>query len=412
MAFRPLAIFVDDESHVLQTIRRTLHGDPVQIVTFTDPGEALAALAQREAAVVVSDLRMPAMSGVQFLERAAEIQPASSRILLTGHADLGAAIGAINHGAIARLLTKPWDELELRSAVLEEAARSTTDRLVSALPAFLVSTISLASATEIAAALRSLLRDTAGLQVEVVEELAGGDRGVRPEIVEVTHGETTVRLALSPSHVAVFAGPGRLQRLRDLLVIATRATLLADARRALEAELAELANVDGLSGVLNRRAFDAELRREVARASRYGSPLAMLLIDIDRFKGINDTYGHQAGDTVISEIGRVLRSATRSSDVVGRYGGDEFAVILTGPGPDQAMTAAHRIGVETARIPLTGTTVTLSIGGAAWQPGMDTAGLLADADEAVYRVKESGRDGVALAGSPEVHRNRSPGIAT
>ena len=162
----------------------------------------------------------------------------------------------------------------------------------------------------------------------------------------------------------------------------------------LSARLAEMAQTDGLTGCLNHRAFHERVAVEIERASRYSLPLALLAVDIDNFKAINDTYGHPVGDDVLRDVGAALRSCLRSADIVGRIGGDEFAILLTHTGPDGAAVQAQRVraGINpAATVP-----VTISIGIAILDPTDASARrLLSDADGALYQVKERGRGGIA-----------------
>src|SRR4029077_7953216 len=110
--------------------------------------------------------------------------------------------------------------------------------------------------------------------------------------------------------------------------------------------LRHMADHDQLTGLINRRRFDEELKRELARAGRYAEHSAVLSLDIDNFKGINDSAGHAAGDAVLSHVARVLTERSRASDVVARLGGDEFAVLLSAVGAKDARTAAEHLLAE------------------------------------------------------------------
>ena len=175
---------------------------------------------------------------------------------------------------------------------------------------------------------------------------------------------------------------------------------LADANRRLEA----LANQDGLTGLANRRQFDAALEAEARRASRDGTTLSLIMIDVDRFKAFNDLYGHPAGDKCLQEIAAALRSIpSRPGDVVARYGGEEMAVILPNTPLAGALTIAERTRtlVRSLAIPHesnSGRIVTISLGVASIKGnGRDAAAkLIAAADCALYAAKEGGRD-VAVA---------------
>jgi diguanylate cyclase (GGDEF)-like protein len=127
-----------------------------------------------------------------------------------------------------------------------------------------------------------------------------------------------------------------------------------DVLRAMEAERADLAEKlqiaeslaerDPLTATLNRRGFMTELHRTMSEMERYGTPAAVIYVDLDGFKGLNDNYGHAAGDAVLKHVGRLLMESVRDTDVVGRLGGDEFGVILSHVGPDEARAKARVLG--------------------------------------------------------------------
>jgi diguanylate cyclase (GGDEF)-like protein len=172
----------------------------------------------------------------------------------------------------------------------------------------------------------------------------------------------------------------------------------AFARVALLEHLQRSALTDGLTGVANRRSFDTALEREVAVAARADASLAVVIIDLDHFKSLNDTYGHLAGDDVLRAVGAALRSCIRQGDVVARYGGEEFALVLPAATAADAVSVADRVreslrGIDGPRA------VTASLGIACRPGDGDTGtGLLAAADTALYAAKEGGRDQARLAG--------------
>jgi diguanylate cyclase (GGDEF)-like protein len=172
-------------------------------------------------------------------------------------------------------------------------------------------------------------------------------------------------------------------------------TELADRAEALE----RLACVDGLTGLNNRRHFLALAESEWSRFRRYGRPLALLMVDIDLFKSVNDKYGHDAGDEVIKAVTEILQRHKRVSDVAGRLGGEEFAVMLPEATPDNAAAAAERLRqlVADRDIAIAGSriAVTISVGVSvcrAEMSGFDE--LLKEADVALYEAKHSGRNRV------------------
>ncbi len=172
------------------------------------------------------------------------------------------------------------------------------------------------------------------------------------------------------------------------------------------AELKEGATVDALTGLWNRRVFSERLANEFARFRRYGLPLTLLMVDLDGFKSINDTYGHQTGDEVLRRTAAAMRAVLRETDIAARYGGDEFALIL--PGVDKtagyAVAEKLRAAVSSLEIPVASFVAeqtisgTISVGLSSAQPTMGSPDdLLEQADKALYRAKEQGRDRVRLA---------------
>ena len=155
--------------------------------------------------------------------------------------------------------------------------------------------------------------------------------------------------------------------------------------------LREQVCVDELTGIFNRRGILSMLERETNRLSHNGTPVGILLIDVDEFKHINDTYGHGAGDEVLRAIGKVLRCSIRRSDAAGRIGGDEFLVVLPGVDELQAHQVAERIraGIDQIAITGAGRGVSASIGVAVSQPhgGSSGRGLIDDADRSMYSRK-------------------------
>lgn len=157
-----------------------------------------------------------------------------------------------------------------------------------------------------------------------------------------------------------------------------------------------LATHDELTGLLNRRAINAGGEREVKLAKRLALPVAVALVDIDHFKQINDSQGHEAGDSVLAEIASALRDACRNVDLVGRYGGEEFCLIFPGTGREAAEAVARRL-VESVRLRrfAQGQEVTISVGVASLRPDAEDGGwasLVRRADRALYAAKDAGRD--------------------
>lgn len=170
----------------------------------------------------------------------------------------------------------------------------------------------------------------------------------------------------------------------------------------LNQRLEQSATTDALTALANRRAFEARLEQEIARAKRYHQPLSLLVLDLDHFKRINDTYGHAAGDEVLRRVASLVTGSIRQVDLAARYGGEELAVIVPMTPLKGAQVAAERLRrlIADAQIEIadqSGTTsisVTVSIGVATLCNGQGRDALFTSADQALYRAKETGRDRV------------------
>ena len=184
---------------------------------------------------------------------------------------------------------------------------------------------------------------------------------------------------------------------RDRSLLADMAAIVVN-----EMELRKRAGSDALTGLYNRRMFDEVAQHEVARARRHGEKLTVALIDIDKFKSVNDTFGHPAGDAVLRAIGPVCRKALRGDDQIARYGGEEIVLLLPNTDLEQAAIVLDRVrrDIMAMIVPeLAGRwVVTASIGAAELLPeDGGIADMLARADAALYRAKEAGRNRLELA---------------
>jgi diguanylate cyclase (GGDEF)-like protein len=208
--------------------------------------------------------------------------------------------------------------------------------------------------------------------------------------VALLHGGLPASQARGFVFSAVIAGASVLSVAASL-----NRTRIEDHERRLLATIADLAATDELTGCAVRRVFRQRFEEEVARSMRSDGPLSLMMIDVDRFKSVNDTYGHVVGDHVLATIGAVLRSDARAFDLAGRLGGDEFALLLPNTYPTGAVVTAERIRADVAsalEIP-----VTLSVG----VSGIDRASpsveqMFDDADLALYEVKRGGRDAISV----------------
>jgi len=177
--------------------------------------------------------------------------------------------------------------------------------------------------------------------------------------------------------------------------------LLDDIEAKFHEEIRNRISYDQLTGLLTKESLYLALEMELTRCLRYALPLAVLMMDLDRFKAVNDTHGHLMGSHVLSEVGRLIRESIRTADVAARYGGEEFVAYLSETSLIGAAQAAERIRMAIAGQPFTldGTNipVTISIGIAACpEHGRDIRSLVGRADRALYRAKEAGRNRVCI----------------
>ncbi len=182
--------------------------------------------------------------------------------------------------------------------------------------------------------------------------------------------------------------------------------------------LLEMENItDPLTQVYNRRYLDRQLEDEIARSKRYSLDLSILMLDIDHFKRVNDTYGHHAGDVALSEFGGLIKAAIREMDIVARYGGEEFLIICVNTAIDGATLVAERLRhlVESHQVEIPDGSggkqiiqISISIGAAGLSTTLDSKNKLVQAaDQALYRAKQAGRNCVLVA-TPEAMETAQP----
>jgi diguanylate cyclase (GGDEF)-like protein len=316
-------LLVDDEADIISALARVLRKDGYRILSASSGKEGLALLAQHEVGVIISDQRMPEMSGVEFLTRVKELYPHTIRIVLSGYADLDAVMDAINRGAIYKFFAKPWDNETLRAEVLEAFRH---------------------------------------------HELAWEKETLLQEI----------------------------QAANDLLA---RVNLeLAEVVAYKDSQIEHIAHYDALTGQPNRLLFVDRLDQELARAQREERMVAVLAVGLDRFKQINDSFGHPMGDQLLQVVAERLVGKVRACDTVARIAGDEFGVVLTGvKAAHDAGDVAQKIIDSIAQNPISiGDSeifVTLSIGVCLYPlDGPNTATLLRNADAALHHAKTEGRN--------------------
>lgn len=233
----------------------------------------------------------------------------------------------------------------------------------------------------------------------VQKTFRSGDPCAKEKFIPLSHG--------APSWGEIYTYPVRgsggkvthvIQYIRDV----TERKRADEEKYRLIERLEILSSTDGLTGLFNRRAVFERLSAEAARSQRYGSALSLILCDVDQFKKINDTYGHIAGDRVLQHVADIIRSLVRKTDVVARYGGDEFIIILPETPLSHAVTLAERIQamIEASTIDVPGSggiSSSLSFGVSDLGPQPDDVHkVVRNADDALYDAKRSGRNRVSV----------------
>ena len=195
--------------------------------------------------------------------------------------------------------------------------------------------------------------------------------------------------------------PFSLTELRARIGVGERITRAQRKLKEQQALLEKLAREDKLTGLYNRRHFEERAVEECQRAQRYRRPLSLLLCDLDHFKKVNDQYGHSAGDMVLQQIGQAIQQCCRTSDLTARLGGEEFTVLLTETGINEAQKVAERlcaaVRLLTFAHPSGPFHITMSIGIATINPTHTLEALVDEADQALYLAKRNGRNRVELA---------------
>jgi two-component system cell cycle response regulator len=454
-------LLVDDDPTILHTLTRFLTGQGYAVAAAANGKEALAALQQEDIPLAILDLMLPDASGLELLAHVRENSPDTEVILFTGLGALDSAIQALRLGAYDYLVKSELRLPELQSVVdraLERRRLALANRQL--LDDLQLAQKELADTrarelTQIRRIGETLARPL------TVQELTGGLLDLMWESLPLAHlgikfqghdhGEDTVasrhRRGL-PAQVneqfdrwleqelrqGIQAGasdPPAEPRVYPPCPVVLQEGLKAEEVRGLvaagrmepfspeEAELfrifalqgeAALRNVllfeevkslairDGLTGLYNNRHFREVLGHQVEMSRRYGWPLSLLFLDIDNFKSINDTWGHPEGDLVLKALADFLQSHVRMADVLCRYGGEEFVVLLPQTSWDQAYRLAERLREGIAATPVAlahgDIHITVSIGVSCLTPDLSGEGLVKAADTALYRAKQAGKNRV------------------
>jgi diguanylate cyclase (GGDEF)-like protein len=455
-------LLADDEPRMLGVLTEFLEGQGYLVHAVPDGVQALAALQAEEFTLALLDLQLPGLSGLELLSHLKTHSPETEVILFTGHAGLESAVQALRLGAYDYLLKSDLllpdlqavinralerrrlaetnrSLLENLSQAQEELARRRTAELtqIRRIGETLAGPL---TGEQIIQGMISLIWESLPLSILGLELRGGGEElppeayRWQPEVQDATleafHSWLHEQLDGWPPHwtstpppepetletplPAMLLASVRAGEVRGLVAAGRDTPFTLEESElfhifSLQGEAAfknlvlfeqvkSLAIQDGLTGLYNYRYFWEVLHREVELSRRYRHPLSLLFLDIDDFKKVNDTVGHQVGDLVLKALGTYLLGAVRQADLVCRYGGEEFVILLAETDSREARISAERLrqGISQIIVPLPDKELhfTVSIGVAGLQPWMDGDNLVKAADAALYRAKQAGKNRV------------------
>ena len=426
-------LLVHDQPQVRNALARLLRGEGYRPVVAASGEEALALAQDDEFGVVISQLELVGMGGVTLLQRLSPLLSEARFLMLAGMGSLNTELLPRGHGI--RVFFEPWkdDELmtavrgsgEARHSILPPSQGSSAPRVTRVL---LVEDDS-ADAMLFETSLR--LRHPGEFSVTVAPDMASAETMLRKETFDVisldlglpdAQGlQAVARIQAEAPHIGfivlsnsedpelaietVKAGAqDYLVKRRAGGTNIAKSLRYAEHRKRAEQHLTNIAFHDQLTGLANRNLFRQRVAKALANCRRRGDAFAVLLLDMDRFKSVNDALGHDAGDAFLQQIAQRLRESTRETDTVARLGGDEFAVLATGIStPADLGLIVERIQTAIRKpIDLSGTCLnpTTSIGAALYPiSGEDSDALLAAADAAMYVAKKEGRNGYHIHGA-------------
>ena len=342
------ALVIDDEPFIKNILTILLEMEGYTVMSFDSGLDAIEEAKKSKYNIIISDYFLPHMNGIELIQKVRELHPYIASILITGVGDEQTIIDAFTKGHVNSYLTKPFSNEEIlkitRLALKEQEIKLKEDRLHEELQE------QIKEATRQLKEKNKLLKEKEKKAKELYEKLEKEQKLVKN---------------------------------KNIL-------------------LQKLSVTDGLTDLYNHRYFQRRIKEEFIRAKRYSLPLSCLMIDLDDFKILNDTHGHQVGDRILTEFAMVLNNSIRQVDMAARYGGEEFVVLLPQIDTEGASNMAERfrMAVELHRFSGTGKqfNITVSIGAATYPAGdiKIERDLLRAADTALYRAKNTGKNRVVV----------------
>lgn len=410
-------LVVEDDRFAREQLSLLLSRFAARLTTAADGAEGLEAFKGERPDIVVTDINMPRLDGLDMAQAIKDLAPATPVILVTAHSDTRFFLRSIDIG-IDGYVVKPIDADNLLTLLAKEAktlldARAAEDRagmfrfILDINPNFILTL----HAGEVDYINRTFLDFLGAPNLDTLKlgQHAGRALEIDGRAFNAADLAWTALLDArgNRTHQAVFSAlNARSDRARTYLVSAagfpeldrtiitfTDITPLAEERRLLHIR----ATTDALTGIANRAELAETLEREFNRTSRHADSLSAIMFDIDHFKFVNDTYGHPAGDAVLTTLTHLVSYHVRDHDIFGRYGGEEFLILTPQTNIDEATRLAERLRgeIENHPFPAAGN-LTCSFGVTANAPGDTPESLIARADAALYNAKESGRNRVVV----------------
>ena len=396
MNMKEKILVVDDDPNLRKTLADILKVKGYETVSASTGAEAIAAAGKGDVSLALIDLILPDMFGLEVMARIKALSPLTEAIILTGHASMDTAIKATGQGAFSYLL-KPYnmDELlrNIRHGVERQQAKEEILRLASFPRLHPSPVIELDSTGEVSylnPAAERVFPDLGVMGVlhpllqSAVELMKGLRQG--KEQGETIH-EVAIDKATYELHISYVA---EVDLIRIYVTDITQ-------RKRNEEEIYILATTDSLTGIANRREFTAILLRELAQTKRYGMPMALIMYDLDYFKRVNDTFGHDVGDHVLQTVTALVQENIRATDIVGRWGGEEFMVLMPQSDIQVARNTAEKLRLAIAAHYFEKVNkLTVSFGVVAFESQDDLDSLLKRVDDALYQAKKKGRNRVEV----------------
>ncbi|MGD1075664.1 MAG: diguanylate cyclase [Thermodesulfovibrionales bacterium] len=315
-------LVVDDDESLVGVLSQLLEGEEYKVTTASSAEEALEVFRRSPCPLVITDIKMHGMSGIELLQKLKELDADTQVIIMTSYATVDTSLAALRLGAYDYMI-KPFEDIELVIAIVNRA----------------------------------------------VEKI------------------------------------GLTKENRTLLESLTRNKHELE---QLNTTLQNLAVKDGLTGLYNHRFFQETIAKELARCQRYHCIFSLVFLDIDHFKKYNDANGHPAGDELLKKLAELMSARLRRTDMIVRYGGEEFVIMLPATAKPQALLCAENVRQMIAEYPFEGRQsqplgfVSVSMGVASYpRDGADVAALVKSADDALYKAKGAGRNRVCEAGTPD-----------